>query len=59
MEITVRNIINVLNELPPTMPVRLDKDGWLADEIEANTAEQLIERRGLFFVCNGALIINN
>lgn len=59
--ITVQDLIDFLNDAAPDATVGVDKDGWMMDEINAESPQELIQRRGLFYIsANGtSVIINN
>lgn len=66
MQVTVKDIREFLSDLHDDVPVELDKDGWLEDEIQHKTPLELLRKRGLFhkmdqskFGGGMVLIINN
>ena len=57
--VTVADLKEYLSKFPGDMRVGLDKDGWMYEEINPETVQQLIEERGLFEQFEDYLFINN
>jgi hypothetical protein len=47
-KVTVADIVAYLLTLPQDAPAWLNHDGWLQDEIKAESVHELIEKRGVF-----------
>jgi hypothetical protein len=63
LQVKVKHLIEALQKYDPELPVGLDKDGWMEDEMEATDEVDLIKKRGLWSSWNlstgKVLIINN
>jgi hypothetical protein len=60
MKVTVKDIVDHLNTLPPDAQVELDKDGWMEDELpHEGDVQKLIQQRGVFYRGDNYLVINN
>jgi hypothetical protein len=61
MKVTIGDLITNLQQFSPDWEVRLDKDGWLEEEIKPKDVQDLINQRGLWGCCfsDNFLIINN
>jgi len=57
--VKVKDLIEFLSKLDPEMNVSLDHDGWSTYNYKPKDVQDLIEKRGIFDVWSGGLIINN
>lgn len=60
VKVTVADIVAYLLTLPQDAPAWLNSDGWLENEIKAETVAELIKKRGVFnFNPSYGLCLNN
>lgn len=58
--VTVKDILEYLQQFPADMRVVLDKDGWMEDENDyEDDISKLIHYRGIFQRFENTLFINN